>query len=78
MGNEIEIKKYEIAELQIMASAIAKSGLFGDINTPEKALTLMLICQAEGINAVQAVMRYNIISGKPSKKSKVIASDFIA
>ena len=38
-----------IADIERMAVAVAKSGLFG-MKTPEQAIALMLIAQAEGMH----------------------------
>jgi hypothetical protein len=43
-----------------MASAIAKSGLFG-MKTPDQALALMLIAQAEGMHPAIAARDYHVI-----------------
>jgi hypothetical protein len=37
------------SDVERMASAVAKSGLFG-VRTPDQALSLMLIAQAEGLS----------------------------
>lgn len=64
-----------ISQLQRMATAIAKSGMFS-VKTEEGALTLMLVAQAEGIPPAQAMMDYDIIQGKPALKSAAMLARF--
>lgn len=66
-----------LAEMQTIARAIASSGLFG-LKTPEQALSLMAIAQAEGRPAASAAMDYHIISGKPALKAEAMLSRFLA
>lgn len=65
-----------LQDIERMAIAFAKSGLFG-IKTPEQALALMLIAQAEGRHPAIAARDYHIIEGRPSKKSEAILRDFL-
>jgi hypothetical protein len=63
-------------DMQTLAVAIAKSQLFG-IRTPDQALVLMAIAQAEGRHPVEAARDYDIINGKPAKKAEAMLRDFI-
>ena len=65
-----------LQDMQTLAVAIAKSALFG-IKTPEQALVLMAIAQAEGRHPVEAARDYDIISGRPAKKAEAMLRDFI-
>lgn len=65
-----------MAEIQVMAAAVAKSGLFG-VKTPEQAMTLMLISQAEGRHPALAARDYDIIQNKPAKKAEAMLRDFL-
>ena len=65
------------SDMQRMAQAVAASGLFGT-KTPEQALSLMLIAQAEGLHPAIAARDYDIIQGRPSKKSEAMLRSFIA
>lgn len=65
-----------INELKEMAAAVCKGGLFSSIASPEAALTLMLICQSEGIHPIQALKRYHIIKGRPSMRSDAMLAEF--
>lgn len=64
------------SEMERLADAIAKSGLFG-IKTKEQALVLMAISQAEGRHPALAARDYDIISNKPAKKSEAMLRDFL-
>lgn len=63
-------------EIQAMAAAIAKSGLFG-VKTTDQALSLMLIAQAEGRHPALAARDYDIIQGRPAKKTEAMLRDFL-
>lgn len=65
------------AEMQHMAKAIATSGLFG-IKTPEQAIALMLIAQAEGLHPAVVARDYYIVNGRPAKTSEAMLRAFIA
>lgn len=63
-------------DLQTMAKAVAKSGLFGAKNE-DQALALMLVAQSEGLHPASAARDYDIIQGKGSKKSEAMMRDFL-
>ena len=65
-----------VGEIERMAIAVAKSGLFG-IKTPEAAMSLMLISIAEGRHPALAARDYDIIQGRPAKKSEAMLRDFL-
>ena len=68
----------EIVALQDIERAgnyIAKSGLFG-VKTPEQAIALMLVAQAEGRNPFEAARDYHIIQGRPALKADSILARF--
>lgn len=60
-----------------LAQAIAASKLFG-MSTPEQALVLMAIAQAEGRHPASAANDYHIINGRPAKRTEAMHRDFIA
>jgi len=62
--------------MQRLAESVAKSGLFG-IRTPDQALVLMSIAQAEGRHPALAARDYHIIQGAPAKKAEAMARDFL-
>lgn len=64
------------AEVERMAAAVAKSGLFG-VKSPDQALALMLVAQAEGRHPALAARDYDIIQNRPAKKSEAMMRDFL-
>ncbi len=66
-----------VSDIQSMSLAIAKSGLFG-AKTPEQAMALMLVAQAEGLHPASAARDYDIIQGRACKKSEAMLRDFLA
>lgn len=63
--------------LERMAAAIAKSGLFG-MKTPDQALALMLISQAEGQHPATITQDYDIIQGRAARKTNSVLARFQA
>lgn len=64
-----------ISDIQIMATAVAESRMFG-VATPQQAMALMLIAQAEGLHPAIAARDYHIIEGRPSLKADAMLSRF--
>lgn len=64
-----------ISDIQQMAVAVAKSGLFG-IKSAEQAVALMLIAQAEGLHPAIAARDYHIIQGRPALKADAMLARF--
>ena len=64
-------------DIERMATAVAKSGLFG-IKTPEQAVALMLIAQAEGMHPAIAARDYHVIQGRPALKADAMLARFQA
>lgn len=73
----IQHREHDVSDLERMARAFAASNLFG-ITTPDQALALCLIAQAEGRHPASAAQDYHIIKGKPSKKADAMLRDFLA
>ena len=68
---------FDFSELQTMARTLSGSGLFKADN-PDQTLALMLLAQAEGRHPASVVRDYNIIDGRPAKKSEAMLRDFLA
>lgn len=64
-----------VADMQQMAVAISRSGLFG-IKTPDQALALMCVAQAEGRHPGIVARDYHIIQGRPTLKADAILARF--
>lgn len=71
------VAAYTVPDMERMALAFAGSKLFG-IATPDQALALCLIAQAEGRHPASAAQDYHIIQGKPSKKADAMLRDFLS
>lgn len=72
MGTEV----VNFESLQAMAKAVSASRLWKTVDTPEKALALMLLCQSEGLHPMTAVRRYDLIQGTPTMKSEAQLAEF--
>ncbi len=66
-----------MSDLERMAAAFAKSAMFG-AKTPDQALALLLLAQAEGVHPAIAMRDFDVIQGKPSKKSEAMHRAFLA
>ena len=64
-----------VQDIERMATAVAKSGLFG-IKTPEQGVALMLIAQAEGLHPAIAARDYHVIQGRPALKTDAMMARF--
>ncbi len=64
-------------EIQGMAEAIARSGLFG-MKTSDQALALMLVAQAEGQHPATITQEYDIIQGRAARKTHSVLARFQA
>lgn len=58
-----------------MATAIAKSGLFG-MKDPTTVLALMAVAQAEGRHPASVAKDYHIIQGRPALKADAMLARF--
>lgn len=70
-----ELARITVDELKQMAIPMAKCNLFG-FKTPEEALSLMLIAQAEGLHPAMAARDYHVIQGKPALKADAMLARF--
>lgn len=68
---------FTMSDMERVALAIAKGGLFGSTD-PNAVLTLCMLAQAEGQHPAVVFRDYHIISGKPAKKSEAMQRDFLA
>lgn len=79
MSKEVAVSQQatevSFGQIERMAQAVAKSGLFG-AKTPEQAMALMLIAQAEGTHPALAARDYHIIQGRPSLKADTMLARF--
>lgn len=73
MTNEVAV--YALKDMQTMAQAVAKSGLFG-MKSEDQALALMLVAQAEGQHPATITQDYDIIQGKACRKTHSVMARF--
>lgn len=73
--NAIAPINHTLNDMQIMAESIARCGLFG-MKTPDQALALMLVAQAEGMHPATITQDYDIIQGKACRKSHSVMARF--
>ena len=66
-----------IDEVERMAKTMAASKLFG-IQTPEQYMTLMFLAQAEGQHPATVAQDYDIIQGRPARKTHSVLARFQA
>lgn len=66
-----------VADIERMAMAVAKSNLFG-VRTPDQAMALMLVSQAEGMHPAIAARDYHVINGRPTLKADAMLARFQA
>lgn len=64
-----------LGDMERMATAITKSGLFG-IKTPDQALALMIVAQAENKHPGTVASEYHIIQGRASLKADAMLARF--
>jgi hypothetical protein len=62
-------------EMREMAKSLAASKMFG-LESEDQALSLMMLCQAEGLHPVMALRRYHIIEGKPAYRADALQGEF--
>lgn len=73
----IPAPQFSMPDIERVAIAIAKGGLFGS-KDPNAVLTLCLLAQAEGQHPAVVFRDYHIISGKPAKKAEAMLRDFLS
>jgi hypothetical protein len=82
MGQEIAIQAqpqvpaFGLSDLERIATAIARGGLFGS-KDPHAVLTLCMLAQAEGQHPAVVFRDYDLIQGKPAKKAEAMLRDFM-
>jgi len=69
--------RYSLAELEQIAEYVVRSTMFAGIKTPQQAMTLMLLCEADGLHPMHAVRRYHVVPGRPPQmKADVLLAEF--
>jgi hypothetical protein len=65
------------SELEAMSSYIVRSKLFG-AKDESQAMSLMLLAQAEGMHPMSAIQDFDIVQGRPARKTHSILARFQA
>jgi hypothetical protein len=65
-----------VQDMNALAKQVVQGKLFPSFDSEAKLMTLMMLCQAEGIPPIVAVRRYDIIQGRPALKSDAMLGDF--
>lgn len=73
--SNVALVNHSLSDMQVMSESIARSGLFG-MKTPDQALALMLVAQAEGMHPATVTQDYDIIQGKACRKSHSVMARF--
>jgi hypothetical protein len=77
MQNQLVVNNQSVSDIETMAKAITKSGLFG-IKSPDQAVALMLVAQSEGRHPASVASEFDIIQGRPALKSQAALARFQA
>lgn len=75
--NSVSTDIIPFTQIERMASAAAKSGLFG-VKTMDQALALMLVAQSEGVHPARAMQEYHVIQGRPALKADAMMARYQA
>lgn len=69
-------RRVTLEEMERMAEYAADTKLFPGIETVQIAMTLMMLCAAEGIEPINALRRYHIIKGRPTMRADAMQAEF--
>ena len=75
LATKEQVALIPFGEIERMGSALAKSQLFG-MKTPEQAVALMLVAQAQGRHPASVAMEYDVIQGRPALKAQAALARF--
>lgn len=65
-----------MAAAEKLGKWFAASGLFG-AKSPEQGIVIALTCMTEGLTPLEFVRTFDIVEGKPSKKSAAMQAEFL-
>jgi hypothetical protein len=77
LTTQVNTQQVALGDMERMAVAFAKSGLFG-IKTTEQALALMVVAQAENKHPGTVASEYHVIQGRASLKADAMLARFQA
>jgi hypothetical protein len=70
--------KMSYAQMKDLSCEIADSKLFKGVTTPQAALVLMMLCEADGVHPINALRRYHIAEGAPTMRADYMQAAFQA
>lgn len=74
MNNEVAVIPY--SDIRVMAADVYKAKMF-NLQTPEAAMSLMLLAQAEGIHPMNALRQFHILhDGRPSMRADTMLAKY--
>jgi len=79
MSNELAVvqqQSFDLASIEKMSDYVVKSGLF-PVKDKSEAVVLMMLCQSENINPVQAFLEFDIICKKIAMKADTMLARFM-
>jgi hypothetical protein len=76
INTQPQVPAFGLSDLERIATAIARGGLFGS-KDPHAVLTLCMLAQAEGQHPAVVFRDYDLIQGKPAKKAEAMLRDFM-
>lgn len=77
-----EARRYSIEDMEVISKKAAASRMFGGGDdgaspmTPDQAFMMCMIAEATGIHPALALLRYDIVMGKPAMKSAFVLAEF--
>ena len=74
--SEQNLSPQSYEQLKNMAGIVAKSRLYANIDTPEKAFVLMQLCTSRKLHPIEAVNMFDIIKGRPAMNSRTLQALF--
>jgi hypothetical protein len=74
-ANTASVMPYD--QIEKLAQKIATSKMFG-IQNSDQAIVLMMICQADGLNPIEAVRRYHVLNGRPTMRADAMLASYQA
>lgn len=75
-GHSPAMMELTFSQIERIATAIARGGLFGS-NNLDAVLTLCMVAHAEGQHPAVVFRDYNIIQGRPAKTAEAMHRDFL-
>jgi len=77
MNTQLVVHNQSVQDIEVMARAAVKSGLFG-VKNQDQAVALMLLAQSEQMHPFSVCAQFDIIQGRPALKSQAGLARFQA